>query len=100
MSSKLYKPLVLAGFLLSVTATAMAQTGAPVETNKPNSNYKPAFVGQTRIGSVKTKTPYTATVISTELKGPWAMHVLPDGRLLISSKPGNMQILTTEGKIV
>src|SRR5580698_7150424 len=85
--------------LFAATATAMAQTGPPVETKKANSDYKPAFAGQTRIGSVKTKTPYTATVISTELKGPWGMHVLPDGRLLISSKPGTMQILTTDGKI-
>jgi len=100
MFSKIYKPLMLATVLLSVTAAVMAQTGEPVEKNKANSNYKPAFAGQTRIGSVKTKTPYTVTVISSDLKGPWGMHTLPDGRLLISSKPGTMQILTTDGKIV
>ena len=100
MFSKFYTPLMLGGFLLSVTATAVAQTGPPVETKKANSDYKPAFPGQTRIGSVKTKTPYAVTVISSELKGPWGMHVLPDGRLLISSKPGTMQIVTTDGKIV
>jgi len=100
MFSKIYKPLMLGTVLFSVTATVMAQTGEPVEKNKANSNYKPAFAGQTRIGSVKTKTPYTVTVISSELKGPWGMHTLPDGRLLISSKPGTMQILTTDGKIV
>jgi glucose/arabinose dehydrogenase len=100
MFSKLYKPLILGTVLLSVTATVMAQTGEPVEKNKANSNYKPAFAGQTRIGSVKTKTPYTATVINTGLNSPWGMHVLPDGRLLISSKPGTMQILTTDGKVV
>lgn len=100
MFSKLYKPLILGTVLLSVTATAMAQTGEPVEKNKANSNYKPAFAGQTRIGSVKTKTPYTATVINTGLNSPWGMHVLPDGRLLISGKPGTMQILTTDGKVV
>ena len=90
---------MLAAILLLVTATVMAQTGEPVEKNKANSNYSPAFAGQTRISSVKTKTPYTATVISTGLKSPWGMHVLPDGRLLISSKPGTMQIWTTGGKI-
>jgi len=99
MKSKIYKPLALGALMLSITTACMAQTGEPVETKKPNSDYKPAFAGQTRIGSVKTKTPYTATVISTELKGPWGMHVLPDGRLLISGKPGNMQIVTTDGKI-
>ena len=29
-----------------------------VETEKPNSNYKPAFTGETRISGVKTTTPY------------------------------------------
>src|ERR1700712_762143 len=100
MFSKLYKPLILGAAFLSVAATVVAQTGEPVEKNKANSDYKPAFAGQTRIGSVKTKRPYTVTVISTELKGPWGMHVLPDGRLLITSKPGTMQIVTTSGKIV
>ncbi|MDP9081974.1 MAG: PQQ-dependent sugar dehydrogenase [Bacteroidota bacterium] len=99
MLSKLYKPLILGAALLSVTAAVRAQTGPPVETKKANSDYKPAFAGQTRIGSVKTKTPYTVTVINTGLNGPWGMHVLPDGRLLISSKPGAMQILTTDGKV-
>ena len=99
MFSKIYKPLALGVALLSLNASSMAQTGKPVEKNKANSDYKPAFAGQTRIGSVKTKTPYTVKVISTELKGPWGMHALPDGRLLISSKPGTMQILTTTGKI-
>ena len=99
MFSKIYKPLALGVAILSLNASSMAQTGKPVEKNKANSDYKPAFTGQTRIGSVKTKTPYTVKVISTELKGPWGMHALPDGRLLISSKPGTMQILTTAGKI-
>ncbi|MGY3211571.1 PQQ-dependent sugar dehydrogenase [Mucilaginibacter sp. HD30] len=99
MRSKLYKPLALAAIMISVTTAGMAQTGEPVEKAKANSDYKPAVAGQTRIGSVTTKTPYTATVINTELKGPWGIHVLPDGRLLISGKPGNMQILTADGKL-
>ncbi len=98
MISKFYKPLALAIFIL-ITTAGMAQTGPPVETNPANSDYKPAFAGQTRIGSVVTKTPYAVTVISTELHSPWGMHVLPDGRLLISCKPGTMQIVTTDGKI-
>ncbi|MFD0749955.1 PQQ-dependent sugar dehydrogenase [Mucilaginibacter calamicampi] len=99
MRSKFYTSIAAAAILISATTAVMAQTGAPVETAKANSDYKPAFAGQTRIGSVTTKTPYTSTVINTELKGPWGMHVLPDGRLLISGKPGNMQILTADGKL-
>lgn len=100
MLLKLYKPLALGIVLTSITISSMAQTGAPVETNKANTDYNPAFKGQTRIGSVKTKTAYKDEVINTNLKGPWGICVLPDGRLLISGKPGTMQILTTTGKIV
>ena len=99
MLSKFYKPLSLSMILMSATIACTAQTGAPVETKKANTDYKPAFAGQTRIGSVTSKTPYTATVINTQLNGPWGIHALPDGRLLISGKPGNMQIVKTDGKI-
>lgn len=85
--------------MLAATTTCTAQTGKPVETNSPNSQYKPAFAGQTRIGSVKSKTAYTVKVINTKLESPWGIHVLPDGRLLISSKPGIMQILKTDGQV-
>ncbi|MEJ2882299.1 PQQ-dependent sugar dehydrogenase [Pedobacter sp. GR22-6] len=100
MLSKLYKPLVLGVALSSVCISGMAQTGAPVEKNKANTDYKPAFAGQTRIASVKSKAAYKDEVINSELKSPWGICVLPDGRLLISGKTGTMQILTTAGKIV
>jgi aldose sugar dehydrogenase len=99
MRSKFYKPLALAAIIISVATACTAQTGEPVEKSKPNSDYKPAFAGQTRVGSVTTKTPYTVTVINTELNLPWGIQVLPDGRLLISGKSGTMQILTADGKI-
>ena len=72
---------------------------APVETKAPNSKYKPAFTGQTRIAGVKTKTPYAGTVLSTGLDGPWGIAVLPDGRLLITEKKGDMRIATTTGEL-
>jgi aldose sugar dehydrogenase len=37
-------------------------TGKPVETNPANTNYPPAFTGQTRINGVKTAAAYQATV--------------------------------------
>jgi glucose/arabinose dehydrogenase len=100
MILKLYKSLAFAAVFATVATTSLAQTGAPVETNKANTDYKPAFAGQTRIGSVKSKTAYTATVINSDLKGPWGICVLPDGRLLVSGKPGTMQIISTAGKVL
>lgn len=76
-----------------------AGTLPPVETQKANTNYTPAFEGQTRIAGVKTETPYEVTVLSSELSKPWAVTTLPDGRLAITEKAGNMRIATKEGSL-
>jgi glucose/arabinose dehydrogenase len=83
-----------------VAAKADSTTaGATVETKEPNTKYKPAFEGQTRIGSVKTSTPYEGKAIATDLKNPWGITVLPDGRFLITEKAGTIRIATTSGQV-
>ena len=76
-----------------------AGTLPPVETQKANTNYKPAFEGQTRIAGVKTETPYEVKIISESLSAPWAVTSLPDGRLAITEKAGTMRIATTDGTL-
>lgn len=72
----------------------------PVETKKANSNYAPAFKGQTRVAGVKTATAYKVEKIGEQLGKPWAIIPLPDGRLLITEKTGYMQIYTAAGALV
>lgn len=74
-----------------------AQSLPPVETQKPNSDYKPAVAGQTRIGGTQTKTKLVVTVINKQLKSPWGLRCLPDGRFLITEKGGTMKILKADG---
>lgn len=72
----------------------------PVETKDPNSpQYRPAFVGQTRVAGVKTQTPLNIQILSNDLKKPWAVISLPDGRLLITEKGGTFRIATTAGAL-
>ncbi len=71
----------------------------PVETNGANSDYTPAFAGQTRIGAVKTTTAFNAERIATSLGRPWAVIPMPDGRLLITDKSGYMQIHDQNGTL-
>ncbi len=75
------------------------QTLPPVETQKPNTTYKPAFEGQTRIAGVKTTTPYQVTILTDALSKPWAVTSLPDGRLVITEKAGTLRIATTTGQL-
>ncbi|MBS7253541.1 PQQ-dependent sugar dehydrogenase [Flavobacterium branchiicola] len=74
-------------------------TTDPVETNAPNSAYKPAFAGQTRINGVKTNTEYQSVIVTSSLSNPWGVKSLPDGRLLITEKTGQMRIVTTAGVV-
>ncbi|GAA4420422.1 PQQ-dependent sugar dehydrogenase [Nibrella viscosa] len=100
--------LLLTGATLSLTACGQnpsAQIASntsqpPVETKEPNSPaYKPAFAGQTRVAGVKTTTNYEGKVLTSDLKNPWGITSLPDGRLLITEKGGTMRIATKDGQL-
>ena len=71
----------------------------PVEKNRSNTQYSPAFSGQTRIGSVKTNTAYKVDKIASGLGRPWAIVPMPDGRLLVTEKSGYMQIHSNDGSL-
>jgi len=77
---------------------AQDSTYAPVETEKPNTDYKPAIPGQTRAPGVKTKTALNIQVLTSALDHPWAIAIMPDGRFLITEKTGSMRILTADGQ--
>ncbi len=89
-------------FLFSCTGKSQQneKPSGSVETEKPNSNYKPAFQGQTRIKAVKTSTPYKVEILNTNLGRPWGIINLPDGRFLITEKSGSMNVVSADGKQV
>lgn len=73
--------------------------GAPVETGpKSVPEFKPAFPGQTRAPAVKTRTALQVTEITSGLNKPWAIAFLPDGRMLVTEKPGQLRIVTAGGQ--
>ena len=82
-----------------VSNPASVETNAPVETEKPNSDLKPAFEGQTRIAGVTTKTPYETKMLTDKLDRPWGIVALPDGRFLVTEKEGTMRIVTATGSV-
>ncbi len=83
-----------------VASSQQITTGTPVETNKPNADYKPAFEGQTRVGSVKTTTEYKVEILAEDLQRPWAVVPMPDGRLMITHISGYMSIYSADGKLI
>jgi glucose/arabinose dehydrogenase len=71
-------PLALAAAHLGQGTASAAQTDAP----KPE-----------RGSRVKVET------VAQGLDRPWGLQFLPDGRLLVSEKPGRLRIVTPEGRI-
>ena len=63
------------------------------ETEKANTEYQPAFEGQTRANYIKTKSSYEVLVVNENLGLPWAIVNLPDGKLLMTEKSGHMMII-------
>ncbi|HXC60734.1 MAG TPA: PQQ-dependent sugar dehydrogenase [Steroidobacteraceae bacterium] len=73
---------------------------APLETRQRNAvDYQPAFPGQTRAKGIRNSVPYEVQIVTTALTLPWAVEQLPDGRLLVTEKPGNLRIVTLDGKL-
>ncbi len=71
-----------------------------VETKSPNTAYKPSFAGQTRVAAVKTTAKYKVEKIAEKLAFPFAVVVMPDGRLMITLKGGTMEIHDKQGTLV
>ncbi len=83
----------------TVSKAQQTTAGVSVETKKPNSDYKPAFDGQTRIAAVTTKTPYEGKILTSSLRLPWGITSLPDGRFIITEKAGAIKIVSASGVV-
>ena len=73
--------------------------GTPVETLAKNKDYPPAFVGQTRVAGLRTSANIQHELITSALSAPWGIVSLPDGRLLITQKAGQLHIVTKAGAV-
>ncbi|MCY1661600.1 PQQ-dependent sugar dehydrogenase [Chryseobacterium sp. SL1] len=106
MKIRTYHVLVAASLVMASCSDTIDENGGnngpslpPVESNAANTNYQPAFAGQTRANGAKTSTPYVSEVVTSALASPWGITALPDGRLLITEKAGTMRIVSSTGTL-
>jgi len=89
-------------FIVFTSGTCQAQNeSAPAieRGEKEAPQQTPAFPEQNRVPAVQTKSSYTVEVITEGLKFPWGLDFLPDGRMIVSEKPGTIRIVTQEGEV-
>ena len=89
--------LVVAGACSLEPARAAS---APVETRPPNNTaFSPAFKGQTRAPGIKTSFKLDVKTVAKGLSNPWAFEFLPDGRVLVTERSGQLRIVDSGGKV-
>jgi len=81
-------------------SASTAASNTPLETRPPNGeDFKPAFAGQTRAPAVKSEFPLEVSVVAKDLNGAWAFEFLPDQRILVTERQGNLRIVGKDGQV-
>ena len=70
-----------------------------MNTRPPNGQgQKPAFAGQTRAPEEKLNVAFTVVTVSEGLANPWGLAFLPDGKMLVTERPGRLRVVSADGK--
>lgn len=81
------------------TAAAAASSAPATATNPPAADYTPtpAFPNQTRAPAPATPSKFEVQVLASGLVQPWSLAFLPDGRMLVTERPGRLRIVSPDG---
>lgn len=86
--------LFLVPGLVPVAALAQVDQGA---RNAPW--LTPAFAGQTRAPEAPSRISVRVEDFATGLEFPWGIAALPDGRFLVTERPGRLRLIARDGTI-
>lgn len=76
------------------------QTVAYLRLQGGNLNPKPTFVPNPNGRVIKsTKQTFRVEVVATGLETPWGLAFLPDGRLLVTERPGRLRVIGRDGRL-
>ncbi|MBL8538402.1 MAG: PQQ-dependent sugar dehydrogenase [Hyphomonadaceae bacterium] len=86
-------------FAVAVLAFAACTNAESTGLNEapPNTDFGPAFEGQTRALEAESGFDLEVAEVAVGLSHPWAIAILPDGRLLISERPGWLRLVDQVG---
>ena len=97
-----FTPVLLVSAFLIVGAAVVhvGEQQGGVDPNPPNApNQKPAFAGQTRAPAQKSNVAFEVVTVAEKLENPWALAFLPDGKMLVTERPGRLRVITADGKL-
>lgn len=88
--------------MLALVGVLAAGAGAQAQDFKdgpPAAGQHPAFAGQTRAPLARGHTDYRLETVASGLVRPWSLAWLPDGRMLVTERPGRLRIVGLDGAL-
>jgi aldose sugar dehydrogenase len=70
-----------------------------MNTRPPNgTGQTPAFAGQTRAPEQKLGVTFDVATVTEGLVNPWGLAFLPNGKMLVTERPGRLRVVSADGK--
>jgi glucose/arabinose dehydrogenase len=85
-------------WVIAASSTGLADPG-PRSPEQPAAGQNPAFKEQTRAPLPNRPSRYRLEVLAAGLERPWSLAFLPDGRMLVSERPGRLRIVAADGSL-
>jgi glucose/arabinose dehydrogenase len=71
-----------------------------VDPRPPNGvGQKPAFPGQTDAPERKSGVAFDVVTVAEGLENPWGLAFLPNGKMLVTERPGRLRVVSADGKL-
>jgi aldose sugar dehydrogenase len=76
------------------------EKGRPIDTRpSTKTDDHSLWENQTRAPYEPSGVAYTVTTVTDKLVAPWSIAFLPDGKMLVTEKQGNMRIVSADGTV-
>lgn len=93
---------LVAGFALSACSPSGGQANAAAEAAPQPAGESAAAAASPVLETREVASQLgaiTVSTLATGLENPWAVALLPDGRLLVTERPGKLRIIGTDGQL-
>ena len=89
----------LAGILFAAAIVALGATFFVIPTVPPAASQRPAIPAPRNAPPPQVASQFRVETITTGLEHPWGLQFLPDGRMLVTERPGRLRIVSREGRL-
>jgi aldose sugar dehydrogenase len=86
--------------MMGASAALLGQQQPAFNSRPPNGvGQSPAFPGQTRAPERKANVAFEVVTFASGLRNPWGLAFLPDGRMLVTERPGRLRVVSKGGTL-